>query len=219
LRFLVPVLLVTSLAPNLCAQVNYAGAFGGLSLLSGDGRSMVSQDFSQVSIYDPRNGPSFWFFAGRHVHDYVSLQASYAWSRNSLTMTSTENSGGEFRYYEQRREAVRQSVIADALLYFRRRGSWVRPYLSAGFGVVHLESNAGRIERTSGELPAPAGFSSTDPALRVAVGIDLAIHGGWAFRYSFSETITHNPISRQLTPPGKRSLMHFENLFGFVKRF
>jgi len=31
-------------------------------------------------------------------------------------------------------------------------------------------------------------FTSIAPALRVAVGIDLKFHTGWAFRYSFSET-------------------------------
>jgi hypothetical protein len=39
------------------------------------------------------------------------------------------------------------------------------------------------------------------------------------FRYSFSETISGNPISPSLTPPGERPLMNFQNLFGFVARF
>ena len=41
----------------------------------------------------------------------------------------------------------------------------------------------------------------------------------WSFRYSFSETITGNPISARLTPPGERNLANFQNLFGFVRRF
>jgi len=67
--------------------------------------------------------------------------------------------------------------------------------------------------------PPPAEFTSTAPALRVAVGIDLAIHSGWAFPYSFSETIRPNPVSERLIPPGDRNLANFQNLFGFVKAF
>ena len=39
------------------------------------------------------------------------------------------------------------------------------------------------------------------------------------FRYSFSETISANPISPSLTPPAQRGLANFQNLFGLVYRF
>jgi hypothetical protein len=55
--------------------------------------------------------------------------------------------------------------------------------------------------------------------LRVAVGIDLLFRRGWGFRYSFSETMTSNPFSVTLDPPGSRRLANFQNLFGFVKYF
>jgi hypothetical protein len=51
------------------------------------------------------------------------------------------------------------------------------------------------------------------------VGIDLRVSPRMSFRYSFSETISANPISPSLTPPGKRGLMNFQNLFGFVAKF
>jgi hypothetical protein len=60
---------------------------------------------------------------------------------------------------------------------------------------------------------------STRVVLRVAVGIDLALGDRWSVRYSFSETISGNPISARLTPPGERNLANFQNLFGVVRRF
>jgi hypothetical protein len=85
--------------------------------------------------------------------------------------------------------------------------------------LVRVESGPPRRASVSG-LPAPdAEIASTGVALRVAVGIDLSIGEQWSFRYSFSETISGNPISARLTPPGERSLANFQNLFGFIRRF
>jgi hypothetical protein len=69
-------------------------------------------------------------------------------------------------------------------------------------------------------LEPPAGeIASTRIGLRSHVGIDVRIVRHLAFRYSFSETITGNPISRALTPRARRNLANFQNLFGFVGRF
>jgi hypothetical protein len=62
-------------------------------------------------------------------------------------------------------------------------------------------------------------LGSTRVALRVAVGMDLAMGTAWSFRYSFSETISGNPISARLTPPGERNLANFQNLFGIIRQF
>ena len=51
------------------------------------------------------------------------------------------------------------------------------------------------------------------------VGIDLRLSGRVDFRYSFSETMSRNPISPRLTPPAPRRLANFQNLFGLVGRF
>ena len=56
-------------------------------------------------------------------------------------------------------------------------------------------------------------------ALNVPVGIDAALGRGWAFRYTFSETISGNPIDDHLSPSGRHSFKNFLNLFGFIKRF
>ena len=87
-------------------------------------------------------------------------------------------------------------------------------------GLVYFTSTEDQVLAVRGApaLP-PKKFTSTEPALRVAVGIDLTLSLGWAFRYSFSETLRRNPISAQLSPPGQRNLANFHNLFGLIKTF
>lgn len=215
------VLAVLLGAPALAAAGDsyFLGAMGGVSTLSADGKSVIGGDVATVSLYKPENGPTFLIFGGRHWNDYLSFQASYGWNRNDLTLTSTENTGGDFSFYEQMRSATQHSAIGDVLVYFRKRGSRIRPYLAAGVGVVHLQSSEGSIKGTNGLLEPPGAFQSTAAALRVAVGIDVFLKDGWAFRYVFSETIRNNAISAQLSPPADRNLAHFQNLFGFVKYF
>lgn len=67
-------------------------------------------------------------------------------------------------------------------------------------------------------LPS-ASFSSNRPVFRSHVGIDLRLARHWDFRYSFSEMIGKNDISKHLFPPAPRRLANFQNLFGFVFRF
>jgi hypothetical protein len=111
-------------------------------------------------------------------------------------------------------------LILDVLVYFRRRGSRIRPYLGTGAGAAHLSSEAEGTARSGGMalLPPPA-FSSTRPVFRSHVGMDLRLRGKLDFRYSFSETLGKNDISRHLSPGAPRRLANFQNLFGFVIRF
>ena len=181
---------------------------------------MTTQTSSDTSLYKPENGPTFRVFAGRHLTNYVSVEGNYGWNRNSLTLTSSQSSDMGNVFYEQSRRASQHSVLGELLVYFRNRERRVRPYLSAGGGVVHLAGAQASIEQVIGtpEL-APGEFSSTEPALRVAVGIDVLLKGSWAVRFTFSETIRHNAISTQLRPPGERNLANFQNLIGIVKYF
>ena len=89
-----------------------------------------------------------------------------------------------------------------------------------GTGIVRFHSREVGLSALIGPpaLP-PQEFSSVAAALRVTVGIDMTIHGRWAFRYTFSETIRSNPISARLSPLGQRNLATFQNLFGIVKTF
>lgn len=197
----------------------YAGVLGGISTLSGDARSLLSPGFTAFSSYDPKNGAVVEALVGKHVSDYFAIQANYIWNRNSLTLTSGTFSGTQ-QGYQERRRSSQQSTIADFLVYFRPRDSRLRPYLSVGTGLVHFDSSQEQIEQSFGNaaLP-PQHFSSNLIVLHVPVGMDVNLGKGWAFRYTFSETLSKNPFSDRVSPPGQHSLKNFQSLFGFIRRF
>lgn len=195
------------------------GVLGGLTTLSGDAGTALNATAPTVSLYNPSNGPVVSVFGGRHWNNYLSFQGDYFWNRNGLTLVGLGvGSGGAVRVYERNYSSRQHAVSGNVLLYFRPRASKVRPYLSVGAGLVHLAADPLAGGLASGVI-APGRFQATRPTMPVAVGIDLKIRNGWAFRYSFSETISRNPISAQLSPPGTHLLMTFRNLFGFVKTF
>jgi hypothetical protein len=198
----------------------YAGVLGGVSTLSGDARSLLSPGSTAFSSYDPKNGGAVAVLVGRHLSDYFTVQAEYIWNRNGLTVTSAAFSNETQQGYQETRCSSQQSAIADVLVYFRKRDSRLRPYLSVGTGFVHFASSQERIEQVVGtpDLP-PQRFGSNMIALHVPVGMDVHLGKGWAFRYTFSETLSKNPVSDQLSPHGQHSLKNFQNLFGFVRRF
>lgn len=209
-------LLLSMSFPLSAGEQFFAGALGGIATLSADGRSVIGPGSAAISLYKPENGAALNLLGGRHLTDYVSIQANYVWNRNIITLTSA---GGQ-AVYEQERNSAQHAAVGDVLVYFRNRESRVRPYLSAGLGIVHFRSEAVALRTIrGGPKPPPARFSSNDPALRVAVGIDIRIAARLAFRYSFSETMSANPVSAQLFPPGQRRLANFQNLFGLLTRF
>lgn len=197
----------------------YVGVLGGVSTISGDARSLLSPASSAFSSYDPKNGGVVEVVAGRHFSDYLTIQADYIWNGNELSLTSGTLNGTQ-QGYQETRSSSQQSVLVDLLVYFRKRDSRLRPYLSVGTGLVHLGSSQEQIQQEFGNpaLP-PTHFSSNMIALHVPVGIDVRLGKGWDFRYTFSETLSKNPISDQLSPPGQHRLMNFQNLFGIVRRF
>jgi hypothetical protein len=197
----------------------FAGALFGVSTLSADGRSTTMAPEAMVSLYKPENGIAFNAFAGLHLFRYFSVQGSYMWNRNDITLLSsflTAHGGG---YYEQKRRSGQHVLVADTLIYFRPPESRVRPYLGTGLCMVRFASRE-VVHSVSSNLAAPEqDIKGTKVALRSHVGIDFAISPGLNFRYSFSETISGNPISPHLMPAGERRLANFQNLFGFVARF
>lgn len=213
-------LLVTLCVPSAAAGQYYAGALGGMTTLSADGRSVIGTSGAAFSLYKPENGASAGLFVGRHLTDYLSLQADYQWNRNGLTLAAISNSPQGTSVYQEARDSSEQSVLGNLLLYFRNRRSWARPYLLVGTGAVKFHSRELGVSALTGTpaLP-PSTIDSLGAALRVAVGIDMKVRAGWAFRYTFSETIRGNPISAALSPPAMRNLASFQNLFGFVKTF
>jgi hypothetical protein len=196
----------------------FVGGLIGVSTLSADGRAVTMVPEAALSSYKPENGFTINLFGGAHVAQYFSLQGNYMWNRNDLTLVSsfvTPQGGG---FYEQRRASAQHAVVADALVYFRRIDSRLRPYLGTGLAVVRFSASV--IDSTASGLNPPAGeITSTRAALRSHVGIDVGLSSRTAFRYSFSETIGGNPISPHLSPPGQRGLANFQNLFGMVTRF
>ena len=190
---------------------------GGIAVLSADAGSQATSAGLNLSSYAPANGGALDLFAGVHTHNYFTLQLDYIRNSNDLRLNSAASNNVTF--YTQDRKSSQQAVMFNAMVYFRRIGSRIRPYLGTGVGVVHLSSRADRLVVSGGapRLP-PAQFFSTSPAFRAHVGIDLRLTGRLDFRYSFSDTIDSNEISKRLFPPGPRGLENFQNLFGFVVR-
>jgi hypothetical protein len=208
-------------APLLrAAGDDYRGGIAALATLSADGRSVVSQTTSQISSYKPENGPALNLFVGRYLGNYVSVQGNFIWNANDLSFVSNTILPEGASFYSEMRSSSQTSVVGDVLVFFRRRGSLLRPYLSTGVGIIHLQSSQQKLASVSGSPPLPAhDFSSYTPGLRVAVGIDVRIRRGFWLGYSFSETISSNPLSDQLSPSGQRDLKNFQNLWGFLKTF
>ena len=197
----------------------YAGMLMGVSALSAAGRSVTNPPAVSVSLYAPENGLALNAFTGFHLAQYFSIQANYMWNRNELTLFSsfaTEGSGG---FYEQQRRSAQHAIVVDGLIYFRDLNSSIRPYLGTGLSVLRFTSDTVTRFVSSGLVTPTHEIASTRIALRSAVGIDIALAPHVSFRYSFSETISRNPISPHLTPPGEGRLANFQNLFGLVGRF
>jgi hypothetical protein len=211
--------LIASFGISARAQI-YVGVLGGVASISGDARSSLNSGSSAFSSYDPRNGGALELLAGKHLSEYFTVQGSYIWSANDMAATGGTFIGGIQRGYQERRSSSQQTVLGNILIYFRDRDSRLRPYLSVGTGLVRFSSAQQRLDQTfGGLLLPPPNFGSNMIALNVPVGMDVTLGHGWAFRYTFSETISRNPIDDQLSPSGRHSFKNFLNLFGFIKRF
>jgi outer membrane protein with beta-barrel domain len=209
--------LLTS-AVMVSAQARpYVGVRGGVATLSGDAGSQATAQGLNLSSYAPANGGAIDAFAGVHLHDYFSVQGNFIWNENDLQLNSA--SSGTGTSYREKRSSSQAAGVFDFLIYFRRRQSQIRPYLGTGVGVFRLSTTETRVIESRGTpaLP-PATFSYTGPVFRSHVGIDLRLTGKLNFRYSFSELIGHNELSKRLSPPGSSALKNFQNLFGFVIR-
>ena len=128
----------------------YAGVLGGVSTLSGDARSVLSPGSNAFSSYDSKSGATLELLAGRHFSDYFTIQASYIWNPNELTLTSATFNNGTQQGYQESRSSSQQSVTSDFLVYFRNRDSRLRPYLSVGSGLVHFASSRERLDQVLG---------------------------------------------------------------------
>jgi hypothetical protein len=213
---------IWSMSVPAVAQIEprvFAGGLFGVSTLSADGRSVTTGSSAQLSLYKPENGPAINLFAGVHLAQYFSLQGNWMWDRNDITLVSSFSKPDGGGFYEQRRDSRQHAAVVDALIYFRRLDSAVRPYLGTGMSLIHFSSRQVARSSVQGLAPPSGPIESTRIGLRSHVGIDVRLSRRVSFRYSFSETISSNPISPSLTPPGQRRLANFQNLFGILSRF
>ena len=207
-------------ASRMLAQQNlFVGGYLGVSTLSADARTDVTSSGAQFSSYKPENGLTAVGFAGRHLNDWVSIMGSYGWNRNSILLAAGQ-AGTASSATSREYASSTHTVIGETLVYFRPRRSRIRPYLSAGAGLVDIHA-ASRAAATSFAAPPslPAAIDHTGPAFRVAVGIDLFLSKNLALRYSFSETLQGNPFSTALTPAAPRKLANFQNWLGVAFHF
>jgi outer membrane protein W len=197
----------------------FAGGLFGVSALSPDARAVITESDAAVSLYNPEIGLALNVFAGVHIARYFSVQANWMWNRNDVTLISsfaTPQGGG---HYEQLRHSNQHAFVLDGLIYFRGLDSAVRPYLGTGLSVLRFSGSDIVSSAANGLEPPTGDIVSTHIGLRSHVGIDFRLSRNVSFRYSFSETLSSNPISPALTPPALHTFMNFQNLFGFVGRF
>ncbi len=211
--------LVCAGAEAQSAPQVFAGVVAGIATLSADARSEITASGAEASLYKPENGPALNAFVGLHVHEYLAVQANYEWNRNDLLLAALRAAGSGPSFYEAPRVSVQHAIVGDLLLYFRERKSAIRPYLSTGVGVVRLSTRTRGADRASNVMLPPERALANRAVLRVAVGIDVGMGGRWRGRYSFSESLSRNPISEQLSPAGQRRLANFQNLFGVLYLF
>ena len=193
----------------------YFGAMGGIATLSGDANAVITPTSASTSSYDPSNGGAASAFIGAHIFNYISVQADYVWNRNDVVLVSSNSGAGATSFYRLPESDTQNGFLGNALLYFRKRESRIRPYLSEGVGAVliHNRLSAGGIVAGNPALP-PASSDRASIALRTSVGLDLRFRDAWHFRYSFGETITRNTFGDQLSPPEHRIAKNFQSLFG-----
>lgn len=205
---------------RLTKQLIYVGGMGGIATLSGDGSAVITPSSASTSLFDPKNGGAGGAFVGIHLFKYVSFQADYIWNRNNVAFVSTSGDTGSLNFFRGPESVTQNLFLGNVLIYFRKQGSRIRPYLSEGGGavLVHSRLSAGAIVEGSPVLP-PTTADHASVALRTSVGIDVRLRGPWYFRYSFGETITRNTLGDQVSPPQHRVPKNFQNLFAVYFQF
>ena len=203
------------LAQQLAKETIYFGGMAGIATLSGDANAVINPTSASTSLYDPSNGGAASAFLGIHLLNYVSLQADYVWNRNDVVLVSSNTGSGATSFYRLQESVTQNGFLGNTLVYFRKRESRIRPYLSVGLGAVliHNRLSTGGIVSGNPALP-PASSDRASIALRTSVGLDIRFRGSWHFRYSFGETITRNTFGDQLSPPEHRIAKNFQSLFG-----
>ena len=210
LRAVVCALAISFVLSAQTEKKNFVAGLGGLAILSGDAQSTFARG-AVASFHSPKDGLALNLAAGHHFNNWISAQGNYIFNRNDVTLNGV--SGNTF--YTALNQSRQHQIVFDGMLYVRPLSSRIRPYLSVGFAMVRVSRNQVSLEGAAAVVPT-ATAAAWHPGLRSAVGMDLTIKPGWAFRYSFSETLTGSLFSRSLVPPAQKNLMNFHHLFGVV---
>ena len=225
MTFRITSLIVILLAPSLALaqgpahHLIYAGGMGGIATLSGDGSAVVTSSSASTSLFDPKNGAAGEVFAGIQSFKYVCFEGDFAWNRNNVVLVSSGVPAAP-DFFRQPESITQNVFLGNVLVYFRKRDSRVRPYLSegAGFVLIHTRLSGNGIVSGNPVLP-PATSAPTSVALRTLVGIDVRLSGRWCLRYTFGETISRNTLGDQVVPTQHRIPKNFQNLFGVYFEF
>lgn len=207
-------------AQRLKKKSIYLGGMGGFATLSGDGSAVITPSSASTSLFDPQNGAVGEVLVGTHLFRYLSFEGDYIWNRNPVTLVSTTQAAGVSSYYRQLEDVTQNAILANVLIYFRKRGDTIRPYLSEGFGGVSIHNTlSGEATAVGSPTLPPAKSDHASIALRTLVGMDVRMRNRWYGRYSFGETIDRNTFGDRISPPQHRIPKNFQNLFGVYFEF
>lgn len=207
-------------AQRLKRKSIYLGGMGGFAILSGDGSAVITPAIASTSLFDPQTGPVGEALVGTHLFRYLSFEGDYIWNHNRVTLVSTTHAAGVSSYYRQSEDVTQNAFLANVLIYFRKRGDTIRPYLSEGFGgvLIHNTLSDGATVVGSPSLPPPKSDHASI-ALRTLVGMDVKMRNHWYARYSFGETVDRNTFGDRISPSEHRIPKNFQNLFGVYFAF
>ncbi len=94
-------------------------------VLSADAGSRTTSGGLNLSSYAPANGGALDLFAGVNTRNYFTLQMDYIRNGNDLRLNSTSSDSATF--YQEDRKSSQQAVMFNAMIYFRRTDSRIRP--------------------------------------------------------------------------------------------
>ena len=158
---------------------------------------MVASTSVATSSYDPDTGGAASLFGGIHLFNYVSVQGNYIWNRNDVTLVSSLSDPTFLSFYQVPVSNTQNAFVGDVLVYFRERGSRIRPYLSQGGGLVHISTRPNGNTLSRGNLSVPGISASISVMSRTAVGIDVRLRPTWFFRYTFGGEYQPQPHQSQ----------------------
>ena len=198
---LATVILLALLPRPSTAQesVFFVGVIGGSVQLSGDPTTVATPTGFATSGYKPETGVAVNAFVGRHIREYVTLQANYTWNRNDVRFFAARGAATESLFFAQSHSTSHHTLIADVLVYFRERSSRIRPYLSGGFGLLRLSADKQPGMIDGGLRPPPAMFTTIELASRSLLASTYRLAMGGASATPSARTLAPTHLAASLS--------------------